>query len=286
MLKNHLTCLVIAGAVALAGCNSTKSLTKKADTTFSQKGEYETAISLYKQLLEKEDADKAYVNGQIAEAYRQSNRAALAEPFYKTAIDAGYKPDSILFNYAQVLKDNGKYDEAATQFAAYAKKGGNKAKVAQAKREVEFLPKINEALSKRSHYSIANVDALNTANAEFSPFYTPNNLYFTSNRESSLTYNKTGTGFTDLYLWKFEGSDVANGKAERLPDQFNSANANEGSAAISKDGSTMVFAKGNTGDRKGARGVDLYISSYKDGSWTAPELLPFSSPECAKVEFR
>lgn len=279
MLKNHLSCLAIAGAVALAGCNSTKSLTKKADQHFSQKGEYETAITLYKQLLEREDADKAYANGQIAEAYRQSNRPAMAEAFYKTALDAGYKPDSLQFNYAQVLKDNGKYDEAATQFAAYAKKGGNKARVARAKRETEFLPTINEALSKRSHYTISNVEALNTANAEFSPFYTANALYFTSNRESSLTYNKTGTGFTDLFVWKFEGADVNNGKAERMPDLFNSANANEGSAAMSKDGNTMVFAKGNTGDRKGAKGVDLYISNYKDGNWSAPELLPFSSPD-------
>lgn len=279
MLKNSLTCIALAGALALTGCNSTKSLTKKADYLFSNKGEYANAAEAYKKLLEKPDADKAYLNGQIAEALRMSNNPAAAEPFYKAAIDAGYKPDSVVFNYAVVLRDNGKYDEAATAFSAYAKKGASKARVARAKREAENLPKLNEAMSKRSHYTISNVDALNTASAEFSPFYTADKLYFTSNRESGLTYGKTGTGFTDLYVWKFEGGDVNKGTAERLPSDFNTNNINEGSAALSKDGNTMVFAKGNDGDRKGAKDVDLYISSYKDGAWSKPELLPFSAPD-------
>lgn len=271
--------MTLASAVVLSSCNTTVQNTKKADALFFKKGEYESAIKKYQEVLERADADKGYVNGQIAEAYRMSNRPAMAESFYKAATDAGYKPDSLAFNYALVLRDNGKYKEAADAFAAYAKKGASKNKVARAKREAEFLPKLGELLTKRSHFSVSNVDAINTANAEFSPYFTADKLYFTSNRESGMTYAKTGTGFTDLYVWKFENGDVNKGAAERMSDLFNAPGINEGSLALSKDGQTLVFAKGNSDDRYGAKDVDLYISYYKDGNWTKPELLPFSNPD-------
>ena len=279
MLKHHLQCLLLAGVVALAGCDSAQKLTKKADVLYSQKGEYENAITLYKTVIDKAGADKGYLNGQIAEAYRLSNRPAMAEPFYKAAIEAGYKPDSLPFNYAMTLKDNGKYKEAATEFAAYAKKGASKTRVARANKEVKVLPQMEELMTKRSHYSVSNVDALNTANTEFSPFYTSTQLFFTSNRDGGATYGKTGTAFTDLYTWKFENGDVNKGTAEKMPAAFNAADANEGSLALSKDGNTLVFAKGNNGDRKGAKDVDLYISNYTDGNWSLPTLLPFSGPD-------
>jgi outer membrane protein OmpA-like peptidoglycan-associated protein/tetratricopeptide (TPR) repeat protein len=279
MLKHHLRCLAVAGVVALAGCDSAQQLTKKADRLYSQKGEYENAITVYKAILDKPEADKGYLNGQIAESYRLSNRPALAEPFYKAAIEAGYKPDSVLFNYAMNLKDNGKYKEATEQFAAYVKKGASKTKVARAKKESDLLPRMDDLMTKRSHYTVSNVEALNTASAEFSPFYTPTQLYFTSNRDGGPTYGKTGTGFTDLYTWKFENGDVNKGAAERMPADFNAASVNEASLALSKDGNTLVFAKGNNGERKGAKDVDLYISEYKDGNWSLPTLLPFSSPD-------
>jgi Tol biopolymer transport system component len=54
---------------------------------------------------------------------------------------------------------------------------------------------------------------------------------------------------------------------------------NEGTPTFSKDGKTMIFARGNVGGRvkqNKPTDVDLYIARFKDGKWTEPEMLPLS----------
>lgn len=277
MFNNSVKSLLTATVLIAVGCDSAKNLTKQGDKLFYQKGEYENAIQAYKKAAEK-DGDKAYLNAKIAESYRLSNRIGAAEPFYAAAIEAGNKADSLAFSYGYSLKANGKYDQAASQFASYAKTGASSARVKAAKREVENMPAVKALVSKKTQFEVSNLDALNTEAAEFSPFIMDKSLYFTSNRESSKVYGATGTGFTDLYVWKFEGADVANGKTEMLGGALSLSGVNDGSASLSRDGKTMVFARGNDGSKKGAKNVDLFISYYKDGKWSEPQLLPFNSP--------
>ena len=41
----------------------------------------------------------------------------------------------------------------------------------------------------------------------------------------------------------------------------------------------MVFARGNSGKRKGTKDVNLYMSFYKQGKWTTPQLMTISDPD-------
>ncbi|MFZ6000146.1 MAG: OmpA family protein, partial [Bacteroidota bacterium] len=64
-----------------------------------------------------------------------------------------------------------------------------------------------------------------------------------------------------------------------LSEQINAPNINEGGITFSPDGRIMVFAKGNSGKRKGANDVDLYLSRFRNGQWTPPTLININQPD-------
>ncbi len=64
-----------------------------------------------------------------------------------------------------------------------------------------------------------------------------------------------------------------------LPDLINETNINEGCITFTPDGKTMIFAKGNTGRRKGTNDVDLYISRYRNGQWSEAVPININLPD-------
>lgn len=66
------------------------------------------------------------------------------------------------------------------------------------------------------------------------------------------------------------------GTAELFNKEIFDPEANEGSPAFSPDGKTLIFARGNTGKKKGTADVDLYQSRNVNGQWTPPAILPIN----------
>lgn len=248
--------------------------TKSADKKFKQKGEYEVALQEYKKALEA-GGPKAYINAQIAECYRLSNRLVEAAPYYKAAIESGSKVDSILFQLPFALKAAGNYAEAKKGFSDYAANGGKPAKVERCQREIENLNKIADLEKKKFWYEITNVDAVNTAGSEYGPFFHDGSLYFASTKGSSSIYGATGQPFTNIFSWK-EGTDVA---GVQEVSGINVAPQHEASPTITKDGKMMIFARSNDGGRKGPKEVCLYLSRNVNGSWSTPELMGINDLE-------
>jgi len=248
--------------------------TKSADKKFKQKGEYELALQEYKKALEA-GGSKTYINAQIAECYRLSNRIAEAAPFYKAAIEAGSKVDSILFQYPFALKAAGSYDEAKQGFQNYVSNGGKPARVDRSQKEIENLNKVADLSKKKFWYEIQNLEAVNTAASEFGPFYQDNNLYFASARGASAIYGATGTPFTNLFSYKVGGDATTVQEVTGV----NTAGQHEASATITKDGKTMIFARSNDGGRKTHKEVCLYITRNVNGAWSTPELMTINDVE-------
>jgi outer membrane protein OmpA-like peptidoglycan-associated protein len=253
------------------------SVYKKAEKKF-EKGEYDVAIDFYKKAIDEDDEHRAQALFYTAESYRLSNRLEIAAPYYKSAIDAGMTTPEVYYYYARSLKANGNYDEARRVLEV------NMLDVAQdeirdlMRDELENLDNINEILEDSSLYTANNLRALNTKAAEYAPFYHDGFLYFTSTRNNDRIYKATGDGFSDIYKIKTQGARVDTTTTEKLPAVINWPNANEGSVAISSDGRTMVFAKGNTGKRKGANDVNLYITRYRNKRWSEPQLMAINDP--------
>lgn len=251
--------------LALVSC----SATKKANKSF-ESGEYSDAIYQYEKAIKPDDPES---NFQLAEAYRKSNRIQEAEPYYLAAIDAGIENESAYYYYAVALKANDDIKQANKVLEDYLKKGQDDAIVALAERELNNLDKLPEIETRVNHFRVKNLEAINTEFAEYSPFYDAGKLYFTSNRHGGKIYKGTGTPFTDIYVVNTRGANVDLATLEELSPVVNEPNVNLGSITMSKNGTTVIFAKGNSGKSSGANEVNLYFTRYRNGAWQTPRPL-------------
>jgi outer membrane protein OmpA-like peptidoglycan-associated protein/tetratricopeptide (TPR) repeat protein len=250
--------------LVLASCSADKKMTK----AFKQ-GKYQKVINYYTDVLQKQP-NNGRANFMVAESFRKSNRIKLAETFYAKASGPGVNDDSVRLYYAKALQANAKYDEAKTQLSELEASAETPAMKKRATRELMGLSGLEKLNEKESYYKIKNLEAINTPFAEYSPNHMNGELYFTSSRANSRIYEASGTPFTDLYKAETKGANVDVNTIKALPDLINDSNINEGSITFTPDGRTMVFAKGNTGKRKGADDVDLYISRFRNGQWAEP----------------
>ena len=266
------TLATAAGTAALlSGCATSGSL-PKVDKLYVQ-GEYEKAIAGYKSLLPKAKNAPA-INYRIAEAYRVSNRIGEAEPYYKAALDGNFRNGDVGYRYAQALKANGKFDEAATRFASYAQTGTNSQLTGRAEAEAKTATASKALVGLPPAYDVAALEAVNSPSSDFSTAKLPSSgeLVFASGRDGK-PYPGNGERYTALYAQKFDDpTAMTGGTARKLEPLFNNEKELQASATYTPDGKTMVFARSNDGNKKGLLSVDLWISHFRDGVWTEPEL--------------
>lgn len=259
--------------IFLAGC----SAEKKAAKTF-RLGKYQNAISLYQKQLNRNPND-GRASYFIAESYRLSNRLKEAEPYYAKAGGRGIDDDSVKFYLAQAQEINRKYDEARKTLDELLASTESEPMKERAQKEIDGLEYLEKLNTRQSYYKIKNLELLNSPSAEFSPVFLNNELYFTSTRGSGKIYEAQGTPFTKIFKVASRGANVDLATVATLPEGINTDNVNDGCITFSPDGKTMVFAKGNTGKRKGNKDVDLYLSRFRNGTWTEPVPLNINDPD-------
>lgn len=264
---------LVIGILLVLGC----SPEKKAQKAY-RLGKYEGVIDYYKGVLKKQP-NQPQANFYIAESYRQSNRIKEAEPFYAKAGGRGIDPDSVKLYYAKSLQANAKYDEARTVLEELVSTTKDDKMIDRANREISGINQLDMLAQKKNYYKIKNLEAINTPFTEYSPVYSNNELYFTSSRSNAKIYEATGTPFTDLYKAETNGANVNVNTIAPLPGFINDSNINEGCITFTPDGKTMIFAKGNTGKRKGTPDVDLYLSRFRNGSWSEPTPININQPD-------
>ncbi len=272
MKKSVLLWTAVGSATLLTGCATTGGLSK-ADKRFAR-GEYESAITLYKADVAK-GKNVATANYRVAESYRLSNRLDQAEGYYKAAIDGGARKADAGYYYASALRANGKFDEAAEQFTKYAETGSNRTLAAQAEAEAKNALASRELSAMQTNSEVSALDEVNTPAAEFSTTRMPDTkeLVFASGRDGKV-YPGNGEGFNDLYAVQFaDAQQLTGGTIRKLDPVINTVNRHEASATYSPDGKMLVFARSNDGSKKGYLSVDLWVSYYREGAWTEPEIL-------------
>lgn len=265
--------LILMGIVLIGAC----SPEKKARKSF-RLGKYESVIDYYKDVARKQP-NNGPANYYIAESYRLSNRIKESEPYYAKAGGKGVNPDSVKLYYAKSLQANAKYEEARQVLEMLESTTQDEKMKARAYRELDGINYLDKLAQKKSYYKIKNLEAINTPFTEYAPVYSNNELYFTSSRSNGRIYEATGTPFTDLYKAETNGANVNVNTIALLPGFINDSNVNEGCITFTPDGRTMIFAKGNTGKRKGASDVDLYLSRFRNGSWSEPTPININQPD-------
>ncbi|MDZ4714916.1 MAG: OmpA family protein [Cytophagales bacterium] len=250
---------------------------KKALKNFRY-GNFETVIAYYQNVL-KSQPRNGKANYYIAESYRQSNRIKQAESYYEKAGGPGVNRDSVLFYLAKSQQANGKYAASAKTLEELRTMSTLESMRDRAAKELEGLAYLNKLNERTSYYRIKNLETLNSSFSEYSPAYLDGALYFTSSRSNDKIYGTTGTPYTDIYKAETQGAIVDVNTVKPLPESINTPNVNVGTITFSPDGKTMVFAKGNTGKRKGANDVDLFLSRFRSGQWSEPQQININQPD-------
>ncbi len=276
MIRNtriFLVGLFSLGIWAISGCSPETKMLKNF-----KYGNFETVIAYYQNVL-KSQPNNGKANYYIAESYRQSNRIKQAEPYYQKAGGPGINKDSVLFYLAKSQQANAKYAEAAQTLETIRTTTTVEAVRDRANKELAGLAYLDDLNTRKSYYRIKNLESLNSNFSEYSPAYVNGELYFTSSRSNDRIYGTTGTPYTDLYKAETKGAIVDANTIKPLPESINTPNVNVGTITFSPDGKTMVFAKGNTGKRKGANDVDLFLSRFRSGAWTEPVQININQPD-------
>lgn len=251
----------------LAACSIEKSMSN---------AEFDAVIAKLGDSPEKNTVDE---NIMVGDAFRKSNRIVESIPFYQAALKEGTAVEEVNLYVAQGLKVEQNYDEAEKVLNNYLPRARNTEVKKWAEKELENLRKVDALKDESSYYRVKNLEDINTAQAEYSPVYSRNYLYFTSNRDGGKIYRTTGTPFTDIYRVATRGANVNLASLDPLDPIINHIDTNEGSVAISPDGSSMIFAKGNNGKAKGYSEVNLFFTRYRNGRWSEPVPLSINVAE-------
>jgi outer membrane protein OmpA-like peptidoglycan-associated protein len=243
------------------------SLQQKAKNHFST-GEYQLAIATFSQLLEKEP-DNAEANYYIAESYRLSNRVEKSSPYYEQLLEHEESFENYYYK-GKSLKGQGEYDDALKAFEAAKKWTMDDEKVDLADKEIANIKAIASIEPIWPNHKLENYELLNSPGIDYAPVVSENYLYFTSSRGGGGIYTATGQGYTKLFRARAEGIKVDVQNIQAVPEFRNESGLNQGAIAISPDGNTIVYARGNSTSRRDLPDVSLFATYFRGGGFTEP----------------
>ncbi len=207
--------------------------TKAADKLFNRY-EYVAAAKEYQKLAESGKGD-GYVFKQLADTYYNMFNTADAATWYAKAVQTPQDAETY-FRYAQMLKANGKYEEANKQMNKFASMVPNDLRAKAFKENPNYVPVI---LDKGENYVVKSLP-LSSDKSDFGAVMYDNTLYFTSARNSSRkNYGWNGEPFLDIY--KSIMSDSGTFSEPTTITELNSK-FHDGPVTISADGNTMYFS--------------------------------------------
>jgi peptidoglycan-associated lipoprotein len=256
---------------------------KSADEIFS-KQQYSLAIDKYKKAytkVKKDKEEKNRITAQLAICYWYTGNYKRAEASYKRLVNAGWakRVPEVLLRYAEVLKINGKYEDAIEQYNAYAIRAPEDPR---GKKGAETAALIPEWLENPSKYEVTNIKKVNSRESDFSPAFTSENyneIVFTSNREGATgkeTDNWTDQSFTDLFVAKMDR--VGEWSAAVLFEESENINTkgNEGSATLNSKFNTIYFTR-CTNTPQIESGCQVYKSQRSGRNWSKAEMVEIKS---------
>lgn len=277
MKKIYISILSIV-SLSLTPLSAQNKDTQKADKLFKRL-EYVDAAQEYLKLAENGKAD-GYVYKQLADSYFNTFNSAEATKWYARAVETPQDAETY-HRYAQMLKAQGKYEEANKQMQTFASKAPNDQRAKDFKANPNYLPSL---LDKQKKFDIKPLD-INSDKSDFGAVLHQNNLYFTSARNGARkTYGWNEEPFLDIYkaTYNVDGT-ITNA------DQVTDLNSkwHDGPSSLSADGNTIYFSSESFKEKGGYEKdksinaklgqVNLYKATYSNGKWSNITQLPFNS---------
>lgn len=277
MKKIYISILSIV-SLSLTPLSAQNKDTQKADKLFKRL-EYVDAAQEYLKLAENGKGD-GYVYKQLGDSYFNTFSASEATTWYARAIETPQDAETY-YRYAQMLKAQGKYEEANKQMQTFASKAPNDQRAKEFKANPNYLPSL---LDKQKKFDIKPLD-INSDKSDFGAVLHQNNLYFTSARNGARkTYGWNEEPFLDIYkaTYNVDGT-ITN--AEQVTDL--NSKWHDGPSSLSADGNTIYFSSESFKEKGGFEKdksinaklgqVNLYKATMSNGKWSNITQLPFNS---------
>lgn len=258
-----------------------KARIKKADKKF-EIGEYFSAGEIYKSVYGKVPANDKPLRSRIAFQQGECNRLLnyyQAEKSYANAVKYGYSDSIVYLRYAQVLQRNGKYADAAKNYAIYLQDDSADVTAKEGAKLVELIEKLN---SEPTGYKVKRADVFNVRRAyTFSPVFIGSDadmLFFTSTRSINKKVVLKNSAITGLPNNKiFFVRKNATGKWEKpeiIGSEVNTLSTDDGVCSFSPDGKVMYFTRARQ-QIDAATGTEIYSSTRAGGAWSEPKKIKF-----------
>jgi len=266
----------VAATLFLSSCSYHYYMQGKIDYNNNA---YPSAIkNLEKSLLKKSYNPDASL--KLANCYRILKNTKKAEELYAMEVVGANIADETILQYAKLLMNNEKYEEAKVQFTKYLEKKPDDAVAKMLMNSCQTLANFNGDTTQYTLYeqSIGNFSSL------ISPVPYRNGLMFAAERDGGhyeVKNPSTEKTYLDLYYAGKEGDTWTTPIA--LKGGIN-GNYHEGPFSISKDETSIYFTRSNyqkvvNKNKKGDNALKIYRATGVDTIWRNPQELSFNNNE-------
>jgi len=271
--------IALSFVMASASLSAQTKDTQKADKLFNQY-EYVDAADEYLKLVDKGKAD-GYVYKQLSDTYYNMFNTAEAAKWYAKATETPQDAETY-FRYAQMLKANGKYEEANKQMKKFAALVPNDQRAKTFNENPNYIPKL---LDKEKLFDVKSSD-VSSDKSDFGAVLQDNTLYFTSARNGARkNYGWNEEPFLDIYQADYNADGTITNA--RTVSELNTPR-HDGPVTITGDGNTIYFSgdsfreKSFEKDKKNNLKLgrnNLFKATKEGDKWTNITSLPFNSKE-------
>ncbi|MEP1955541.1 MAG: OmpA family protein, partial [Algoriphagus sp.] len=151
--------------------------------------------------------------------------------------------------------------------------------LAETQRQLEAI-KLSEGIEDYwPYHELVNYKELNTSGPDYAPVISEDFIYFTTGRQASGLYPADGSPYTKLFRARADGLKVDVTGAQPLPEFRNEEGLNQAAIAISPDGNTIIYARGNSTSDKDLPETALFASYFRGGGFTQPIWMPVNEDE-------
>jgi len=271
----YLVAILLAANFATAQEVNKNRLVEKADQYFDRL-EYLKALEYYKKAEQKGKAD-TYVYRKMADAYYHIFDPENAVKYYEKIIDKVQDPE-VYYNYAQMLKALGRFEESQKWMEKFASMKPSDYRAIAFKQNPGYLVKILDENKKK--FILTKEPTLNSEFADYDAQVNGNKIYFVSHRVLSKKHNWDGQPFGEIFVADYENEVASN--IRQIPGEVNSK-FHEGAFSFSPDGKIIYFTRNNFSgkeigtDSTGVSRLKIYKAHWNGIRWTNVEELPFNS---------
>lgn len=234
---------------------------------------YASAADIYIDLIGSE-VDSPAMRAKLADCYYQMGETEKSETYYQEMIQSTEATSTDVYQYAQSLKENGKYALSDQWMNKFSSLEASDSRAIQYQENKSYLDQI---INQEAYFSVNHL-TLNTKNAEFGGYpLGGDEICFISDRRVKFAIKRVHTWNDRSYLDFFSGSKTDGNDLTNIEMRARKDNSkfHEGPLCVTPDGKTVYFTRNNISkgslrrDEQGIQNLKLYSATVdEDGSWS------------------